>query len=119
MPLTAQQNFLRASIAAHTPMVRRSSAANAARGQAGLFAKFEREARAADHPARCRGNPPRPVGLPGAHGPAVTRPAPRPALPARPVVTVPPPDRPRGRPLHKDSPSHHSSTTADEKLGRG
>jgi hypothetical protein len=46
--LTAEQRTLRASIAAHTRWAKEDPAANAARGQAGLLAKFEREARAAD-----------------------------------------------------------------------
>jgi len=47
--LTPEQRTLRASIAAHTRWSAEDPAANAARGQAGLLAKFEREARAA-HP---------------------------------------------------------------------
>jgi hypothetical protein len=46
--LTPEQRTLRASIAAHTRWSAEDPAANAARGQAGLLAKFEREARAAD-----------------------------------------------------------------------
>jgi hypothetical protein len=48
VPLTAQQNFLRAKIAAHARWAKENPAANAARGQAGLLAKFEREAREAE-----------------------------------------------------------------------
>jgi hypothetical protein len=46
--LTPAQRSLRASIAANTRWSREDPAANAARGQAGLLARFEREARAAD-----------------------------------------------------------------------
>jgi len=46
--LTPEQRTLRASIAAHTRWSAEDPAANAARGQAGLLAKFEREVRAAD-----------------------------------------------------------------------
>jgi hypothetical protein len=46
--LTPTQRSLRASIAAHTRWSAEDPAANAARGQAGLLAKFEREIRAAD-----------------------------------------------------------------------
>jgi hypothetical protein len=46
--LTKQQRILRASKAAYTRWSREDPAANAARGQAGLLARFEREARAAD-----------------------------------------------------------------------
>jgi hypothetical protein len=46
--LTPQQRFLRAQIAANTRWSREDPAENAARGQAGLLARFEREARAAD-----------------------------------------------------------------------
>jgi hypothetical protein len=46
-PLTPQQRTLRASIAANARWSREDPAANAARGQAGLLAKFEREARVA------------------------------------------------------------------------
>jgi hypothetical protein len=46
--LTPEQRRLRASIAAHARWCRENSAANAARGQAGLLARFEREIRAAD-----------------------------------------------------------------------
>ena len=46
--LTPTQRSLRASIAAHTRWSKEDPAANAARGQAGLLARFEREARAAD-----------------------------------------------------------------------
>jgi hypothetical protein len=46
--LTPEQRTLRASIAAHTRWSAEDPAANAARGQAGLRAKFEREIRAAD-----------------------------------------------------------------------
>lgn len=48
LSLTPEQRHLRASIAAHTRWSAEDPAANAARGQAGLLAKFEREARAAD-----------------------------------------------------------------------
>jgi hypothetical protein len=47
-PLTPAQRQLRASIAANARWSREDPAANAARGQAGLLARFEREARAAD-----------------------------------------------------------------------
>jgi hypothetical protein len=47
-PLTPEQRHLRASIAAHARWSQENPAANAARGQAGLLAKFEREIRAAD-----------------------------------------------------------------------
>ena len=46
--LTKQQRTLRASKAAYTRWSREDPAANAARGQAGLLARFEREAREAD-----------------------------------------------------------------------
>jgi hypothetical protein len=46
--LTPEQRTLRASIAAHTRWSAEDPAANAARGQAGLLARFEREAREAD-----------------------------------------------------------------------
>lgn len=46
--LTPEQRHLRASIAAHARWSKENPAANAARGQAGLLAKFEREIRAAD-----------------------------------------------------------------------
>jgi hypothetical protein len=48
LSLTAQQRRERASIAALTRWSRENPAANAARGQAGLLARFEREAREAD-----------------------------------------------------------------------
>jgi hypothetical protein len=48
MPLTPEQRRIRASIAAHTRWSAEDPAANAARGQAGLLAKFERQIRAAD-----------------------------------------------------------------------
>ena len=48
LKLTPEQRTLRASIAAHTRWSKEDPAANAARGQAGLLARFEREARAAD-----------------------------------------------------------------------
>jgi len=48
VPLTPQQRALRASIAANARWSRENPAANAARGQAGLLAKFEREARQAE-----------------------------------------------------------------------
>jgi hypothetical protein len=47
-PLTPEQRKLRASLAALDRWSREDPAANAARGQAGLRAKFEREAREAD-----------------------------------------------------------------------
>jgi hypothetical protein len=46
--LTRQQRSIRASIAAHTRWSREDPAANAARGQAGLLARFDREVREAD-----------------------------------------------------------------------
>ena len=46
--LTPEQRHIRASIAAHTRWSKEDPAANAARGQAGLLAKFERQIRAAD-----------------------------------------------------------------------
>jgi hypothetical protein len=46
--LTPEQRTLRASIAAHTRWAQEDPTANAARGQAGLFAKFQREAREAE-----------------------------------------------------------------------
>jgi len=46
--LTPEQRTMRASIAAHTRWSREDPAANAARGQAGLLARFEREAREAE-----------------------------------------------------------------------
>jgi hypothetical protein len=46
--LTPQQRTLRASIAAHARWSREDPSENAARGQAGLLAKFGREAREAD-----------------------------------------------------------------------
>ena len=46
--LTPTQRSLRASIAANTRWSREDPAANAARGQAGLLARFGREAREAD-----------------------------------------------------------------------
>ena len=46
--LTPEQRHLRASFAAHTRWSQESPAANAARGQAGLLARFECEIRAAD-----------------------------------------------------------------------
>jgi hypothetical protein len=46
--LTPSQRSLRASIAANTRWSREDPSANAARGQAGLIEKFEREIRAAD-----------------------------------------------------------------------
>jgi hypothetical protein len=48
MALTPDQLRLRASIAANTRWSREDPEVNAARGQAGLVAKFEREAREAD-----------------------------------------------------------------------
>jgi hypothetical protein len=46
--LTPTQRTLRAQIAANTCWSRENPAENAARGQAGLLARFEREARTAD-----------------------------------------------------------------------
>ena len=46
--LTPVRRHIRASIAANVRWSREDPAANAARGQAGLLARFEREARAAD-----------------------------------------------------------------------
>jgi hypothetical protein len=46
--LTKEQLTIRAKIAANSRWSRQNPAANAARGQAGLLARFEREARAAD-----------------------------------------------------------------------
>ena len=46
--VTPEQRTLRASIAAHTRWAGESGQEQAARGQAGLLAKFEREIRAAD-----------------------------------------------------------------------
>jgi hypothetical protein len=46
--LSKAQRTLRAQVAANTRWSRESPAANAARGQAGLAARFEREAREAD-----------------------------------------------------------------------
>jgi hypothetical protein len=46
--LTPEQRRLRASIAANARWSREDPAANAARGQAGLLARFEREARQAE-----------------------------------------------------------------------
>jgi hypothetical protein len=48
VPLTPEQRRLRAAIAANARWSQESPAANAARGQAGLRARFEREIRAAD-----------------------------------------------------------------------
>jgi len=48
VPLSPEQRILRAQIAASTRWSRENPAANAARGQAGLLARFEREAREAD-----------------------------------------------------------------------
>lgn len=48
MPLTPEQRFLRAQRAAYTRWCREDPSANAARGQAGLVARFEREAREVD-----------------------------------------------------------------------
>jgi hypothetical protein len=45
--LTREQRSIRASIAAHTRWSREDPAANAARGQAGLLARFGREVREA------------------------------------------------------------------------
>ena len=46
--LTPEQRTLRAQIAANTRWSKENPTANAVRGQAGLLARFEREARAAD-----------------------------------------------------------------------
>jgi hypothetical protein len=46
--LTPEQRTLRAQIAANTRWSQENPTANAARGQAGLLARFGREARAAD-----------------------------------------------------------------------
>jgi hypothetical protein len=46
--LTPEQRHIRASIAAHTRWSREDPAANAARGQAGLLARFGREVREAE-----------------------------------------------------------------------
>jgi hypothetical protein len=46
--LTPQQRHIRASIAAHTRWSREDPADNAARGQAGLLARFDREVREAE-----------------------------------------------------------------------
>jgi hypothetical protein len=46
--LSPEQRTLRASIAANARWSRENPTANAERGQAGLLARFEREARAAD-----------------------------------------------------------------------
>jgi hypothetical protein len=46
--LTPAQRILRAQIAANVRWSRENPAANAVRGQAGLLARFEREAREAD-----------------------------------------------------------------------
>jgi hypothetical protein len=46
--LTKSQRTLRAAIAANARWSRENPAANAARGQAGLLAKFDREAREAE-----------------------------------------------------------------------
>ena len=43
MPLTREQRTLRARVAAHARWSKEDPAANAARGQAGLLARFERE----------------------------------------------------------------------------
>lgn len=48
LKLTPEPRRIRASIAAHTRWSREDPAANAARGQAGLLARFEREILAAD-----------------------------------------------------------------------
>jgi len=47
-PLTPQQRRIRASIAANARWSRENPAENAARGQRGLLAKFDREAREAE-----------------------------------------------------------------------
>jgi len=46
--LTPEQRHIRASIAAHTRWSREDPAGNAARGQAGLLARFDREVREAE-----------------------------------------------------------------------
>jgi hypothetical protein len=46
--LSPQQRSIRASIAAHTRWSREDPAATAARGQAGLLARFDREVREAE-----------------------------------------------------------------------
>ena len=48
MALTAEQRSMRASIAAHSRWSKEDPAANAARGQAGLLARFDREVREAE-----------------------------------------------------------------------
>jgi hypothetical protein len=48
LPLTPEQRHLRASVAAFERWSREDPAANAARGQAGLLARFDREAREAE-----------------------------------------------------------------------
>ena len=45
MPLTREQRSIRAAIAANTRWSREDPAATAARGQAGLLARFDREVR--------------------------------------------------------------------------
>jgi hypothetical protein len=47
MPLTAEQRTIRARLAAHTRWAGEDPAENAARGQAGLRARFDREVREA------------------------------------------------------------------------
>ena len=46
--LTPEQRHIRASIAAHTRWSREDPAGNAARGQVGLLARFDREVREAE-----------------------------------------------------------------------
>ena len=48
MPLTREQRTLRARVAAHARWSKEDPAANAARGQAGLLARFDREVREAE-----------------------------------------------------------------------
>jgi hypothetical protein len=48
MPLTREQRTLRARVAAHARWSKEDPAANAARGQAGLLARFGREVREAE-----------------------------------------------------------------------
>jgi hypothetical protein len=48
VPLTREQRSIRASIAAHTRWAREDPSASAARGQAGLLARFGREVREAE-----------------------------------------------------------------------
>jgi hypothetical protein len=48
VPLTREQRSIRAAIAANTRWSRENPAATAARGQAGLLARFDREVREAE-----------------------------------------------------------------------